>query len=173
MRRMRAALAMALLVLGGCALSSPPAAPEPAQEEIVTASLQALRAGIPGTMVIDPRIAAYDVRGPVWVGSWPWAQAQAFAQILGGEVAEVEDVIDCSYPWQEATPTPRRCTMRSADVHLTLSRPVVRGEVAGILAFASADDKSASLRKFRIIRLELRRDSGEWTVRSSHVLSRL
>ena len=173
MMRMRAAVAMVLLTLGACAHSGPAAAPEPAQEEIMAASLQALRASISGKVVIDPRIAAYDMRGRVWVGSWPWAQAQAFAQILGGEVAEVEDLTECSYPWQEATPTPRRCTMRNADVHLALSRPVIRGDLAGILAYASADDNSASLRKSHVIRLELRREAGEWSVRSSRVISRM
>lgn len=173
MTRMRAAVAMVLLALGACAHARPAAAPEPAQEEIMAASLQALRAGISGKVVIDPRIAAYDVRGRVWVGSWPRAQARAFARVLGGEVAEAEDVTECSYQWQEATPTPRRCAMRNADVHLALSRPVIRGDVAGILAYASADDDSGSLRKSRVIRLELRREAGAWSVRSSRVISRM
>lgn len=171
---MRITIAAALLFIGGCASaprSSP--APDPAQAEILAASLRTLRAGLDGKVVIDPRIAAYDVRpGQSWVGSWPWAQAQQFAQAVGGEVAELEDVRECPFPWLGVTADAQRCTMRDADVHLALSRPVIRGDQAAMVAYASADHTSASLREStRVIRLELRREAGEWSVRSSRVIA--
>ena len=160
-----------LLLLGGCALSSPGArVPDPAHEEILAASLQALRASISGEVVIDPRIAAYDVRpGRNWVGSWPGKQAQAFAAMLGGEVAELEDVVECSFPWQAHPPVERRCVMKGVDVHLALSRPVVRGNEAAVMA-SIADNQPASLRQSsRVIWLELRRREGTWAVHTSRL----
>jgi hypothetical protein len=130
---------------GGCALPSPGArVPDPAHEEILVAPLQALRASIPGEVVIDPRIAAYDVRPG---RSWPGQQAEAFAAMLGGEVAELEDVVKCSFPWQAQPPVERRCVMKGVGVHLALSRPVVRGDEAGVMAFTFADPRTASLRQ--------------------------
>ena len=170
---MRAARWTALLLLAGCAaFPGPSSAPGPAQEEILTASLQSLRASLEGEMVIDPRIAAYDVRpGQSWVGSWPWRQAEAFALLVGGRVAELEDVRECSFPWRGQKPDEQGCVMRDADVHLALSRPVVRGDAAAVIAYANADHTSAPMREsVRVIRLELRRESGEWSVRTSRVI---
>jgi hypothetical protein len=169
---MRVAGFAALLLLGGCAFSIATPAPHPVQEEILAASLESLRASISGEVVIDPRIAAYDVRpGRGWVGSWPPRQAQAFAAMLGGEVAELEDVVECSFPWQAHPPVERRCVMKGVDVHLTLSRPVVRGDEAAVIAYAVADGRTASLRQpTGRIWLELRRRDGMWAV---HNTSRL
>lgn len=168
---MRIAGFATLLLLGGCALSSPAArVPDPAQEEILITSLQALRASIPGEVVIDPRIAAYDVRpGQSWVGNWSGQQAQAFAAVLGGDVAELEDVVECSFPWQAHPPVERRCVMKGADVHLALSRPVVRGDEAAVMA-SIADTRPASLRRASgVISLELRRRDGMWAVHTSRL----
>jgi hypothetical protein len=171
---MRVAGFAALLLLGGCALSSAARpTPDPAQDEILAASLLALRASLSGELVIDPRIAAYDVRpGQSWTGSWPGAQVQGFAELLGGRVAELEEVRECSFPWLGQTPREQGCVMRDADVHLALSRPVVRGDLAAVVAYANADQSSARLREsVRVIRLELRRQAGEWSVRSSRVIA--
>lgn len=171
---MRLAIVSALLLMGGCASAPRSApAPDPAQEAILSASLRTLRASLPGELVIDPRIAAYDVRpGQSWTGTWPWAQAQAFAQMLDGKVVELEDVSECPFPWQGATHAAQRCTMRDADVHLALSRPVVRGDLAAVVAYANTGYTSAPLREsLRVIRLELRREAGEWSVRSSRVIA--
>jgi hypothetical protein len=171
---MRAAGFTALLLLGGCALSPRTApVPDPAHEEILVASLRALRANLPGEVVLDPRIAAYDVRpGQSWVGSWPWAQAQAFAALLDGEVAELEDVQECSFPWRGQSPDAQRCVMKGVDVHLALSRPIVRGDEAALIAYANADYTSAPLREsVRVIRLELSRRDGAWSVRTSRVIA--
>lgn len=171
---MRLAIVSALLLVGGCASAPRSApAPDPALEAILSASVRTLREGLDGKVVIDPRIAAYDVRpGQRWVGSWPWAQAQAFAQLLDGEVAELEDIAECPYPWQGATHAEQRCTLRDADVHLALSRPVVRGDLAAVVAYANEPYTSAPLRgSHRVIRLELRREAGEWSVRSSRVIA--
>lgn len=171
---MRVAGFAALLLLGGCAFSMAAPAPHPAQEEILSASLRTLRASLPGELVIDPRIAAYDVRpGQSWVGNWPGQQAQAFAAMLGGEVAELEDVVECSFPWQAHPPVERRCVMEGVDVHLALSRPVVRGDEAGVMAYAVADHRTA--KSTRVIWLELKRRDGMWAVhtsrfREAHVL---
>lgn len=173
---MRLAIVSALLLMGGCASAPRSAsAPDPAQEAILSASLQTLRETLDGKVVVlDPRIAAYDVRpGTTFVGSWPWRQAQQLAGIVGGEVAELEDVIECPFPWQGGTPNnAQRCTLRDADVHLALSRPVVRGDLAGVMAYTNTSYTSAPLREsLRVIRLELRREAGEWSVRSSRVIA--
>jgi hypothetical protein len=170
---MRVAGFAALLLLGGCAFSMAAPAPHPAQEEILSASMRTLRASLPGELVIDPRIAAYDVRpGRSWVGSWSGQQAQAFAAMLGGEVAELEDVVQCSFPWRGQSGDAQRCVMKGVDVHLALSRPVVHGDLAAVVAYASADYRTASLREStRVIRLELARRDGEWSVRSSRVIA--
>lgn len=169
---MRIAGFATLLLLGGCALSSPAArVPDPAHEEILVASLRALRATLSGELVIDPRIAAYDVRpGRTWTGSWTGAQAQEFAELLGGEVAEVEDVVECSFPWQAQPPVERRCVMKGVDVHLALSRPVVRGDEAAVMAYTTADNRTATLHQStRVIWLELRRRDGTWAVHTSRL----
>lgn len=173
---MRVAGCATLLLLGGCALSSAaptPPAPDPAQEQILSVSLQTLRASLPGELVIDPRVAAYDVRpGRSWIGSWTGAEVQAFAALLGGEVAEIEDVVECSFPWRGQSADAQRCVMKGVDVHLALSRPVIRGDQAAVIAYASADYRTASLREStRVIRLELARRDGEWSVRSSRVIA--
>jgi len=171
---MRVAGLAALLLLGGCALAPARSSePDPAQAEVLSASLQTLRASLPGKLVIDPRIAAYDVRpGQSWVGTWPWRQAQGFAQVLGGRVAELDEVQECSFPWRGQTPREQSCVMHDADVHLAVSRPIIRGDEAAVIAYANADHTSASLREsVRVIHLELRREAGAWAVHSSRVIA--